>query len=142
MPAGYCGILVALSEAPGRRLRMGDLAIATLSSPSRLSHAVGRLEAAGWVERTACGGDGRGLDAVLTDTGLAALRTAGPIAAQAVREHFLDLMDDDERATVSAVFARVGERLRADLGAAPVCVTAEVVDDMCGDTDRATGRRR
>jgi DNA-binding MarR family transcriptional regulator len=116
VPAGYYGILVALSEAPGRRMRMGDLADATLSSPSRLSHAVGRLEAAGWVERRACGIDGRGLDAVLTDAGLATLEAAVPVAAAAVREHFLDLMDGDERATVQAVFERVAERLRPDVG--------------------------
>jgi len=117
VPAGYYDILVALSEAPGRRLRMGDLAAATLSSPSRLSHAVGKLQAAGWVERTACGVDGRGLDAVLTDAGLAALEAAVPVAAAAVREHFLDLMDDDERAVVAKVFARVREHVQSDLAA-------------------------
>ena len=98
---------------------MGDLASATLSSPSRLSHAVGKLEAAGWVERRACGVDGRGLDAVLTDAGLAALQSALPVAASAVREHFLDVMDDDERAVVGEVFARVRDRLQADLAACP-----------------------
>jgi DNA-binding MarR family transcriptional regulator len=111
VPAGYYAILVALSEAPNRRMRMGDLAAATLSSPSRLSHAVGKLEAAGWVARTACGVDGRGLDAVLTDDGLAALESAVPVAAAAVREHFLDVMDRDERNVVTAVFERILERL-------------------------------
>jgi len=131
VPAGYYGILVALSEAPGRRLRMGDLADATLSSPSRLSHAVGRLEQAGWVERRACGGDGRGLDAVLTDDGLAALRSAVPVAAAAVRDHFLDLLDDDERAAVCAVFERVAERLRADPLAACPRLADRGDDDSC-----------
>jgi DNA-binding MarR family transcriptional regulator len=116
VPPGYYGILVALSESPHRRMRMRDLALATLSSPSRLSHAVGRLEAMGWVERRACGVDGRGLDAVLTAAGAEALDAAVPVAAAAVREHLLDVMDDEERATVAAVFGRVAERLRADLG--------------------------
>lgn len=114
---GYYGILVALSEAPGRRLRMGELADATLSSPSRLSHAVGKLERAGLVERTACGVDGRGLDAVLTDAGLAALESAVPVAANAVRAHFLDAMTPDERAVVGAVFERIRQRVRADMEA-------------------------
>jgi DNA-binding MarR family transcriptional regulator len=131
VPAGYYGILVALSEARGRRMRMGDLATATLSSPSRLSHAVGKLEAAGWVERRACGGDGRGLDAVLTDAGLDALRSAVPVAASAVREHFLDVMDDDERAVVGAVFARVRDRLRADLVACPRLGDGDGDGDAC-----------
>jgi DNA-binding MarR family transcriptional regulator len=127
VPAGYYGILVALSEAPGRRMRMGDLAAATLSSPSRLSHAVGRLEASGWVERAACGVDGRGLDAVLTDPGLAALKSAVPVAAAAVREHFLDLMDDDERDVVAGVFERVLARLQRE--PAPCGQLAEPADD-------------
>jgi DNA-binding MarR family transcriptional regulator len=131
VPAGYYGILVALSEARGRRMRMGDLATATLSSPSRLSHAVDKLEAAGWVERRACGGDGRGLDAVLTDAGLDALRSAVPVAASAVREHFLDVMDDDERAVVGAVFARVRDRLRADLVACPRLGDGDGDGDAC-----------
>jgi len=128
VPPGYYGILVALAEAPGRRLRMGDLAATTLSSPSRLSHAVDRLEALGWVERRACGVDGRGLDAVLTDAGAGALDRAVPVAATAVREHLLDVMDGDERATVAAVFGRVADRLRTELG-----MCARLVDK--GDTD-------
>ena len=51
MPHAYYEILVRLSEAPDRRLRMSELAEATGSSRSRLSHAVARLEAAGWVRR-------------------------------------------------------------------------------------------
>ncbi|MET0143229.1 MAG: MarR family transcriptional regulator [Ilumatobacteraceae bacterium] len=126
VPAGYYGILVVLSEAPARRMRMGDLAAATLSSPSRLSHAVGKLESAGWVERRACGGDGRGLDAVLTDEGLAALEATVPIAAAAVREHFLDLMDDEERATVTAVFERIRQHLHDQLDGC-----SELADPAC-----------
>src|SRR3954470_11470823 len=39
-------ILVRLSEAPDRRLRMADLADRLHQSRSRLTHTVGRLEAA------------------------------------------------------------------------------------------------
>ena len=53
MPYAYYEILVALSEAPGRRLRMSELAGARSSSRSRLSHAVARLEEVGWVRRVA-----------------------------------------------------------------------------------------
>jgi len=125
VPTGYYAILVALSEAPNRRMRMGDLAAVTLSSPSRLSHAVGKLEAAGWVERTACGVDGRGLNAVLTDDGLAALESAVPVAAAAVREHFLDVMDPHEREVVTAAFERILERLR------PTCASDPARQGSC-----------
>ena len=49
LPQAYYEILVRLSEAPDRTLRMSQLADSSLSSRSRLSHAVARLEAAGWV---------------------------------------------------------------------------------------------
>src|SRR3954470_13925360 len=74
----YYEILVALSEAPGRMLRMSQLADRCLSSRSRLSHAVSRLEERGWVRRQVCPDDGRGLLAVLTDEGFAALEAAAP----------------------------------------------------------------
>ena len=51
MPHAYYQVLAMLSEAPGRTLRMSELAVATTSSPSRLSHAVARLEEKGWVRR-------------------------------------------------------------------------------------------
>ena len=76
MPHTYYEVLVALSEAPGRRLRMSELADARQASRSRLSHAVARLEANGWVQREACPTDKRGAWAVLTDAGFAALDLA------------------------------------------------------------------
>ena len=66
MPVSYFQVLVHLSEAPGQGLRMSELAKATGSSRSRLSHAMARLEAAGWAERRSCPTDGRGEVAVLT----------------------------------------------------------------------------
>ena len=60
IPHAYYEILVRLSEAPDRTLRMSQLADSTLSSRSRLSHAVARLEEAGWVERRSCPTDRRG----------------------------------------------------------------------------------
>ena len=66
LPHAYYEILVRLSEAPDRTLRMSQLADSSLSSRSRLSHAVARLEAAGWVRRRACAEDRRGAFAELT----------------------------------------------------------------------------
>ena len=51
---GHYEILVMLSETPGRSRRMSELADATQSSRSRLSHTVVRLEELGWVRREAC----------------------------------------------------------------------------------------
>ena len=78
MPLAYYEILVRLSEAPDRSLRMTQLAEASASSKSRVSHAVARLEERGWVRRTDCPTDRRGQIAQLTDEGFAALSAAAP----------------------------------------------------------------
>jgi DNA-binding MarR family transcriptional regulator len=90
MPHTYYQILVNLSEAPGRTLRMHELAERTSSSRSRLSHAVARLEERGWVRRRSCPTDRRGALAVLTDEGFAALRAAAPAHVEGVRAHLFD----------------------------------------------------
>ncbi|MFG3701771.1 MarR family winged helix-turn-helix transcriptional regulator [Micromonospora sp. NPDC047620] len=92
MPHAYYEILVRLSEAPERRLRMSDLAEASGSSRSRLSHAVARLEAAGWVRREECPSDRRGQIAVLTDEGFATLAAAAPGHVEGVRRHLFDAL--------------------------------------------------
>ena len=86
----YYEILVQLSETEGRSLRMSELADRCLSSRSRLSHAVSRLEERGWVRRQVCAEDGRGQLAVLTDAGFAALEAAAPVHVESVRTHLFD----------------------------------------------------
>jgi len=85
-------ILVRLSEAPERRLRMTELAQVTLSSKSRLSHQITRMENAGLVRRQECERDRRGYFAVLTDDGWERLASAAPTHVQGVRTHLLDQM--------------------------------------------------
>ena len=92
----YYEILVALSETPGRALRMSVLADRCLSSRSRLSHAVSRLEERGWVRRQVCEGDGRGQLAVLTDEGFAALEAAAPVHVTGVRSHLFDQLSPQQ----------------------------------------------
>ncbi|MFF3852853.1 MarR family winged helix-turn-helix transcriptional regulator [Micromonospora sp. NPDC002575] len=92
MPHAYYEILVRLSEAPDRRLRMSDLADATGSSRSRLSHAAARLEESGWIRREDCPTDRRGQIAVLTDAGFATLAAAAPGHVEGVRRHLFDAL--------------------------------------------------
>lgn len=95
-------ILVKLSEAPGRSLRMSDLADGVLSSRSRLTHQIRRMEAERMVRRTACEDDGRGVLAQLTDEGLRRLRAAAPGHVAAVRRFFVDLLTPQQLAAVAA----------------------------------------
>jgi DNA-binding MarR family transcriptional regulator len=108
----YYEILVQLSETPGRMLRMSELADRCLSSRSRLSHAVSRLEERGWIRRQVCEEDGRGQLAVLTDDGFAALEAAAPIHVESVRQHLFDQLTPEQ----VAAMRDLGETLLRHLG--------------------------
>jgi DNA-binding MarR family transcriptional regulator len=103
IPHGYYEILVRLSEAPGRALRMSQLAEASASSKSRLSHAVARLEERGWIERLNCATDRRGQIAQLTDTGYAALEAAAPGHVEHVRRSVFDLLSPEQVGQLTAI---------------------------------------
>ncbi|GGV20415.1 MarR family transcriptional regulator [Actinomadura cremea] len=90
MPHAYYMILAMLSESPGRARTMSELAEVVHSSPSRLSHAVNRLEAAGWVRRSKHPTDRRTTIAELTDAGLDVLVEAAPGHVAEVRRHLFD----------------------------------------------------
>jgi DNA-binding MarR family transcriptional regulator len=107
-------ILVRLSESPERRMRMSELADRTLSSRSRLSHQIDRMVAAGLVERETCLSDGRGANAVLTDTGWTTLVSAAPAHVQYVRENFVDVLTREEFEALGRACAKVAEFLGAD----------------------------
>lgn len=96
MPLAYYQILAMLSEVPGRTLRMSDLAAITQSSQSRLSHAVARLENAGWVRRTRCPDDRRSTLATLTDDGFAVLAAAAPGHVAEVRTRLFDRLTPEQ----------------------------------------------
>jgi DNA-binding MarR family transcriptional regulator len=83
-------ILVRLSEAPQRRLRMTELAQGAMISKSRLSHQLTRLQDRGLVGREECPTDRRGAFAVLSDAGVEALTAAARGHVASVRQHLLD----------------------------------------------------
>jgi len=103
MPHAYYEILVRLSESPQRTLRMSELAEASLSSRSRLSHAVSRLEELHWVRREDCPSDKRGLLAVLTDAGFAALDAAARGHVEAVRANLFDPLTAEQRSDLREI---------------------------------------
>ncbi len=87
LPLPSYDVLVQLSEAPARRLRMTELAERVLLSRSGLTRLVDRLVRDGLVERQACPDDARGTLAVLTEAGLERLRTAWPTHLRGVAAH-------------------------------------------------------
>jgi DNA-binding MarR family transcriptional regulator len=104
-------ILVRLSEAPDRRMRMSDLASTTLSSRSRLSHQIDRMVRAGLVEREACVADRRGAFAVLTDHGWETLVAAAPDHVESVRQHLIDPLTPQEFAGLGVACVKVADQL-------------------------------
>lgn len=104
-------ILVLLSESPTSSLRMSELADGIVSSRSRLTHQVRRLEADGLVQRRDCPSDGRGVLAALTAGGRARLTAVAPDHVAGVRRHLIDGLSAPEREAVTRVFARVDAEL-------------------------------
>lgn len=100
-------VMVRLSEAPGRRVRMSDLAAAVHNSPSRLSQRIDRMVRAGLVTRERCPEDRRGAYAVLTDDGFARLAAAAPGHVEAVRRHLIDRLGPEEIDLLAGIMRRI-----------------------------------
>lgn len=101
-------VLSHLSEAPQRKLRMGELAFLASGSLSRLSNVVKRCEQRGWVVRTPDPSDGRYTLAELTDAGFDIVHQAAPTHLRSVRSTVLDSLN----ATDQKALARIAEKLR------------------------------
>ncbi|OZF00634.1 MarR family transcriptional regulator [Rhodococcus sp. 15-1154-1] len=100
-------LLVVLSEAPGGRLRMSELADAVTTTRSGVTRATTRLVDAGWVHRVKCDDDKRGMSAELTDAGMAKLADASPGHVAAVRELMFDRLTTEDVASLGQAFDRM-----------------------------------
>ncbi|MGZ4633099.1 MAG: MarR family winged helix-turn-helix transcriptional regulator [Actinomycetes bacterium] len=100
-------VLAMLSEAPGRALRMSDLAARANSSPSRLSHTVSRLESRGLVRRERSADDGRGNIAVLTDAGWDVVVATAPGHVEAVRRYVFDALTPEQVCQLEAIASAI-----------------------------------
>jgi DNA-binding MarR family transcriptional regulator len=107
LPLTSYDVLIYLRDAPGRRLRMAELADSVLLSRSGVTRLVDRLEREGLIVRDACDSDGRGLFAVLTDEGEAMLVKARPTHLEGVRERFLRHFSEDELRQLAEYWERV-----------------------------------
>lgn len=104
-------ILVRLSEAPDRQLRMAELADSVKNSRSRITHTIARMERSGLVERRACPSDGRGVLALLTDAGFATLEKAAVDHVESVRAALIDVLSDADLMVVGRAFEAVIDTL-------------------------------
>ena len=107
-------VMGRLSEAPGRTLRMSQLATDIAHSRSRLTHTISRMEAAGLVARVACAADARGVNAVLTERGWARLVEAAPRHVASVRERLVDVLSAEQLAALGDAMDAVRSHLRGE----------------------------
>ena len=105
-------ILVHLSDAKDRSLRMSDLADKTILSRSRLSHRIKYMEGKGWVERQKCDSDKRGTWAVMTTKGWNAIVKAAPDHVESIRNRFIDQISKADQANIAVAFEKVEKTLR------------------------------
>lgn len=94
-PADY-QVLLALSEADGRRSRSSRLAADMDWERSRLSHHLGRMERRGLISRDDCPTDNRGAEISLTEEGAESFRRATAPHAKAIKRHFADALTPEQ----------------------------------------------
>ncbi len=107
LPLASYDVLVQLSEAPERRLRMTELADRVLLSRSGLTRLADRLEKDGLLRREACPSDARGTLAVLTDAGMQRLRAAWPTHLRGVQQHVTSRLSQDEIGQLSDLLGKL-----------------------------------
>lgn len=118
MPLHWFELLLRLARSPGRRLRMSDLAAQTSLTPSGLTRAVDRLEAAGLVERTPCPSDRRGAFAALTPKGLERITVAVAPHLDHVDEALTSVLTAEEQAMLTDLLRKVRDHVNPAAAAA------------------------
>jgi DNA-binding MarR family transcriptional regulator len=107
-------VMAALSEAPGRCMRISALAGLARGSLPRLSHLIKRLEQRGWVRRETCTDDGRYTSAILTDDGFAKVVATAPGHVGTVRELVVDALTTAQLRQLREISARILNRIDAN----------------------------
>lgn len=105
-------VLVRLADAPGRQMRMSELARVVVASKSALTYQITQLEKAGLVQRTACPSDERGVLAGITEAGLECLRRVAPGHVDVVRTYLIDQLSREELESMTTAMRRTEQALR------------------------------
>src|SRR5262245_23154370 len=112
-PGDYA-VLLALSEAEGRRLRSSELAAAIDWERSRLSHHLGRMERRGLIRRDECATDSRGAEVTMTEDGAGIFRRATAPHARAIKKHFADALTAEQFDALADILQTLQHHLRTD----------------------------
>jgi DNA-binding MarR family transcriptional regulator len=105
-------VLMNLSEAPDRCLRMNELAGRVAMSASRISRIIDAFAAQGLVTKTRVDDDARGNLAHLTDQGLERLSRAYPTHLASVRRRVVDHFTGLDLTALAASFEAMADDLK------------------------------
>jgi DNA-binding MarR family transcriptional regulator len=111
-PADY-QVLLALTEADGRRLRSSELAASIDWERSRLSHHLGRMERRGLIGRSDCATDSRGAEIALTEAGAQAFRRASVPHLRAIKQHFADALTPAQFEALAGILQALQDHLHS-----------------------------
>jgi DNA-binding MarR family transcriptional regulator len=100
-------VLWALQSAPGKALRMGELADAVTISRSGLTRLVDRIEAAALLERRPAEGDRRAVEVAITPQGTKLLRRMWPVYEAVLRSEFEAKLSPRDARALSRALAKV-----------------------------------
>jgi len=114
-PADY-QVLLALSEADGKRLRSSDLATSVDWERSRLSHHLGRMEGRGLIRRDSCATDSRGAEVSLTAEGARAFRRSTAPHMRSIKKHFADALEPEQFEALAGILQTLQNHLHPYLG--------------------------
>lgn len=112
VPLTWYDVLVALYQAPEKKLRMSELADKVVLTPSGVTRLVERLEKEGLVRRERTDEDRRGAYAVLTREGKRAFLQAWPTYAQGIQAYFINMLNEDECRVIGSCLSRIYEANR------------------------------
>jgi DNA-binding MarR family transcriptional regulator len=117
-PADY-QVLLALSEAHGKRMRSSELARAIDWERSRLSHHLGRMEGRRLIRRDDCAVDSRGAEVSLTADGARVFRRATAPHMRSIKRHFADALTPDQFAALADIMRSLQNHLHPQIAARP-----------------------
>jgi DNA-binding MarR family transcriptional regulator len=113
-PADY-QVLLALTEAHGKRMRSSELARTIDWERSRLSHHLGRMERRGLIRRDECATDSRGADVSVSPQGAHVFRRATAPHMRSIKKHFADALTPEQFAALADVLRSLQEHLHPHL---------------------------
>ena len=103
----YFDVLEELTNAPGERVRMQQLADAVMLSRSGLTRLIDRMVTAGLVQREPFPTDRRGYYALATEEGKRLYLQARPVKAQAILQRFGSHLDYSDLLGLSSALRKV-----------------------------------